>query len=97
MFVVVSDGKKQERNTNDQPDVKRTAAGGSPFLDDSRIFRCIALKEKNKRMPMRIIEASYGDKASGKTCKPDLSICKGISQCEFEVDDGLCAVVVFRF
>ena len=41
---------------------------------------------------IRILEATYGDSQSKKTCKPDLSICKGLSTCAFVVDDGLCKV-----
>jgi hypothetical protein len=41
---------------------------------------------------IRVISATYGDKQSGKTCKPDLSLCKGLASCEFEVGDGLCQV-----
>jgi hypothetical protein len=41
---------------------------------------------------IRIIEATYGDKTSHKTCTPNLSICSGQAECSFQVDDGLCAV-----
>jgi hypothetical protein len=39
---------------------------------------------------VHIIEATYGDKASGTTCIPNLSICKGTSECELTVNDSLC-------
>jgi hypothetical protein len=45
-----------------------------------------------KNSGIRIIEATYGDKSTGKTCSPDLSVCKGLSKCEFNVDDGLCTI-----
>jgi hypothetical protein len=41
---------------------------------------------------IRVIDATYGDSRAKKSCKPDLSICKGRTICEFVVDDGLCAV-----
>ncbi|MFN8007887.1 MAG: hypothetical protein U0V70_12835 [Terriglobia bacterium] len=41
---------------------------------------------------VHVIEATYGDKTSGKVCIPNLEICKHTSGCEFTVTDGLCEV-----
>jgi ATP-dependent DNA ligase len=57
----------------------------------SRILATTQAKAK-KDTGIRIIEATYGDRTSHKTCTPNLSICKGSAKCEFLVDDGLCAV-----
>lgn len=45
-----------------------------------------------KKNPMiRIIDASFGDQLSHKTCTPDLSICKGLAVCRFTVAN-MCAI-----
>ena len=44
------------------------------------------------RPHVHIVEATYGEKSTGKTCVPNLRICKGTSECEFTVTDGLCEV-----
>jgi hypothetical protein len=47
--------------------------------------------KKGKKDPaIRIITAKYGYKE--KTCSPTLSLCNGLTKCEFNVDDGLCTV-----
>jgi hypothetical protein len=47
-------------------------------------------KKGKKDLLIRIISATYGYKH--KTCSPTLSLCNGTAKCEFNVDDGLCAV-----
>jgi hypothetical protein len=50
-------------------------------------------KEESKagQPAIRILNASFGDQLSHKTCVPDLSICKGITQCKFTVGD-MCEI-----
>jgi hypothetical protein len=49
------------------------------------------LNAAEKDPGIRILDASFGDQIGKKTCKPDLSICKDRTICEFTVTD-MCPV-----
>ena len=39
-----------------------------------------------------IQSARYGDLEDAKFCTPDLSVCNGLSECSFLINDSLCQV-----
>ena len=47
--------------------------------------------ECSKGTGIRILHASFGDQRAGKTCTPDLSLCKKLAQCRFTVAE-MCAI-----
>ena len=68
-------------------------AGFSPFRNLLGTFGSFGQYSKATipdQPHVHIIEATYGDKSSGNTCIPNLSICKGTSECELTVNDSLC-------
>ena len=63
------------------------------YIFSTLIIGLVALAALAQNAPqIHIVEATYGDKTAGKTCVPNLEICKHSSGCEFTVDDGLCDV-----
>jgi hypothetical protein len=52
---------------------------------------CVAQTAKPADPKIRILDATFGDQSSHKTCKPDLALCQGRSVCAFTVGE-MCEV-----
>ena len=60
------------------------------FLGTSGSIGEHSLSTQPAQPHVHIIEATYGDKSTGNTCIPNLSICKETTECELTVNDSLC-------
>jgi hypothetical protein len=62
-----------------------------PILLSSIIMLGGVIEANSEPYTIEVLSAVYGD-GEGHSCSPDMSICNGRAECDFLVDDNLCAL-----
>lgn len=70
---------------------RRLAIAGIVLVSMGPVHIRATNDSQKKHVGIRILDASFGDQLAHKTCVPNLSLCKGITECTFTVGD-LCEV-----